>query len=135
MPGRLRPGDAARVQGLLRGRPVDYLIINHVEPDHSGAIPWLVEQLTPESIFCSKRAKDALALYYGAELVEGWDLQVVGTGDELSLGRNTLQFIEAPMLHWPDSMFTYVGRPRRCFPTTRSASTWPPPSASPTRWT
>ena len=40
--------------------------------------------------------------------MEGWDLQVVGTGDEISLGRNTLQFIEAPMLHWPDSMFTYV---------------------------
>jgi anaerobic nitric oxide reductase flavorubredoxin len=102
------PEMLARVRGCCESRQVDYMVINHVEPDHSGAIPWLVEQLTPQRIFCSKRAKDALALYYGAETVEGWDLQIVGTGDELPLGRNTLQFIEAPMLHWPDSMFTYV---------------------------
>jgi flavorubredoxin len=97
-----------RVQGCCGGRPIDYMIINHVEPDHSGAIPWLIERLAPGSIYCSKRAVDALALYYGARVVESWDLQVVSTGDEISLGRNTLQFIEAPMLHWPDSMFTYV---------------------------
>lgn len=105
-----------RVQGCCEGRPVDYLIINHVEPDHSGAIPWLVEKLTPAKIYCSKRAVDALLLYYGAELVEGWHLQIVGTGDELSLGRNTLQFIEAPMLHWPDSMFTYVREAKTLLP-------------------
>jgi flavorubredoxin len=98
----------ARVRGCCGLRPVDYLVINHVEPDHSGAIPGLVEKLKPARIFCSKRAKDALALYYGAERVAGWDLQIVATGDELPLGSKTLQFIEAPMLHWPDSMFTYV---------------------------
>jgi flavorubredoxin len=97
-----------RVQGCCGSRPIDYMIINHVEPDHSGAIPWLVERLAPGSIHCSKRAVEALSLYYGAQVVAGWDLKVVGTGDEISLGRNTLQFIEAPMLHWPDSMFTYV---------------------------
>jgi flavorubredoxin len=97
-----------RVQGCCSARRVDYLVINHVEPDHSGALPWLIERLRPERIFCTKRAKDALGLYYGASTVEGWDVQLVTTGDELPLGRNTLQFIEAPMLHWPDSMFTYV---------------------------
>ena len=105
-----------RVRGCCSARKVDYLVINHVEPDHSGAIPWLVEQLVPERIFCSKRAKEALALYYGSATVEGWDLQIVGTGDELSLGRNTLQFIEAPMLHWPDSMFTYVRESKTLLP-------------------
>lgn len=98
----------ARVQGCCGSRPIDYMIINHVEPDHSGAIPLLVDRLAPGGIYCSKRAVEALSLYYGARVVESWDLQVVGTGDEISLGRNTLQFIEAPMLHWPDSMFTYV---------------------------
>jgi flavorubredoxin len=97
-----------RVRGCCGTRPIDYMIINHVEPDHSGAIPFLVERLAPGSIYCSKRAVEALSLYYGAHVVDGWDLQVVGTGDEISLGRNTLQFIEAPMVHWPDSMFTYV---------------------------
>jgi anaerobic nitric oxide reductase flavorubredoxin len=105
-----------RVQGCCGRRPVDYMVINHVEPDHSGAIPWLVERLTPKRIYCSKRAKDALALYYGAAVVEGWDLQIVGTGDQVSLGRNTLQFIEAPMLHWPDSMFTYVKEAKTLLP-------------------
>jgi len=104
------------VRGCCLARRVDYLVINHVEPDHSGAIPWLVEQMTPLKMFCSRRAKDALALYYGAETVEGWNLQVVGTGDELALGRNTLQFIEAPMLHWPDSMFTYVKEAKTLLP-------------------
>ena len=106
----------ARVRGCCGLRPVDYLVINHVEPDHSGAIPELVERLQPERIFCSKRGKDALALYYGADTVEKWDLQIVGTGDELALGRNTLQFIEAPMLHWPDSMFTYVKEAKTLLP-------------------
>ena len=102
------PEMLARVRGCCQRRPIDYFIINHVEPDHSGAIPWLVEQLAPGRIFCSKRAKDPLGLMYGAERVARWDLQIVGTGDELPLGRNTLQFVEAPMVHWPDSMFTYV---------------------------
>jgi flavorubredoxin len=105
-----------RVRDCCSARKVDYLIINHVEPDHSGAIPLLIEQLSPTRVFCSKRAKDVLARYYGSELVEGWDLQIVGTGDELSLGRNTLQFIEAPMLHWPDSMFTYVREAKTLLP-------------------
>ncbi|MBN1628243.1 MAG: FprA family A-type flavoprotein [Thermoleophilia bacterium] len=106
----------ARVRGCCGMRPVDYLIINHVEPDHSGAIPELIQKLTPERIFCSKRGKETLALYFGAALVESWDLQVVATGDELTLGRNTLQFIEAPMLHWPDSMFTYVKEAKTLLP-------------------
>ncbi len=110
------PEMLARVMGCCGGRPVDYLVINHVEPDHSGAIPWLVERLMPERIFCSKRAKEALALYYGTERAEAWDLQVVATGDEVSLGRHTLQFIEAPMLHWPDSMFTYVREAKTLLP-------------------
>ena len=105
-----------RVRACAGQRPVDYLVINHVEPDHSGAIPWLIEQLKPKEILCSKRAKEALPLYYGAEVVGSWGLQTVETGDEVSLGRNTLQFIEAPMLHWPDSMFTYVREAKTLLP-------------------
>ena len=105
-----------RVQGCCGGRPIDYMVINHVEPDHSGAIPWLVERLAPHSIYCSKRAIEALTHYYGASVVQGWELQIVGTGDEIHLGRNALQFIEAPMLHWPDSMFTYLTGPMMLLP-------------------
>jgi flavorubredoxin len=106
----------ARVQLLLRQSRSGLPDVSHVEPDHSGAIPWLVERLRPERIFCSKRAKEALALYYGGEAVQAWDPQAVATGDEVSLGRRTLQFIEAPMLHWPDSMFTYVKEAKTLLP-------------------
>jgi anaerobic nitric oxide reductase flavorubredoxin len=98
----------ARVRGCCQLRPVDYFVINHVEPDHSGEVPWLIEQLRPERIFCTKRGKEELGLIYGVDLVESWNIQLVGTGDSLPLGRNTLRFLETPMVHWPDTMFTYV---------------------------
>lgn len=110
------PQVLARVRDCCETRPLDYLVVNHIEPDHSGAIPWLVERLRPKRIFCSKRAKEALGLYYGVETLDNWDIQVVSTGDEVELGRNTLQFIEAPMLHWPDSMFTYVKQAKTLLP-------------------
>ena len=110
------PEMLARVRGCCGIRPVDYMVINHIEPDHSGAIPWLLDNLRPEKVFCSKRAKEALAFMISPEWVKQWDLQVVGTGDELSLGHRTLQFIDAPMLHWPDSMFTYVKESKTLLP-------------------
>ncbi len=111
------PEMLARVMGCCGGRPVDYLVINHVEPDHSGAIPWLVERLMPQRIFCSKRAKETLV---SATTERRWSRRGIPRwsrpGDEVALGRNTLQFIEAPMLHWPDSMFTYVKEAKTLLP-------------------
>ncbi|MBU2603052.1 MAG: FprA family A-type flavoprotein [Actinobacteria bacterium] len=97
-----------RISGCCEPASVDYLVVNHVEPDHSGALPWLVERLAPEKVFCTSRAKDALVLLYGEEAIAPWNIEVVGTGDEISLGAHTLTFLEVPMLHWPDSMLTYV---------------------------
>ena len=97
-----------RINSCCDPRGIDYLVINHVEMDHSGAIPGLVREMSPVKIFCSKRAKDALALLYAEEGFEEWDIQVVATGDEISLGTYTLTFLEVPMLHWPDSMLTYI---------------------------
>jgi len=106
----------ARVQMCSGGRRVDYLVVNHVEPDHSGSIPWLVEELAPREIICSKRAREALSKYYGADVIGRWNVRVVATGDQVSLGAKTLEFIEAPMLHWPDSMFTYVREAKTLLP-------------------
>jgi anaerobic nitric oxide reductase flavorubredoxin len=83
---------------------VDYIIVNHVEPDHSGALPEVAMRLKNATIVTSERGKDAIIEYYGS----GFKFQTVKTGDELNLGSHTLRFIEAPMLHWPDSMFTYL---------------------------
>ena len=82
---------------------IDYIIANHVEVDHSGALPNLMALCPKAKIFGTAKCKEGLYRhYYG-----NWDFQVVKTGDKLKLGRRTLSFIEAPMIHWPDSMFTY----------------------------
>lgn len=93
------------VSQVMEPSKVDYIVVNHVEPDHSGALPRLIEACKPEKVFCSVMGEKALKEYYGAD---GWPLQVVKTGDSLSIGSRTLHFLETRMLHWPDSMMTYV---------------------------
>jgi anaerobic nitric oxide reductase flavorubredoxin len=97
-----------RVRSCCDPSQIEYLVVNHVELDHSGAVPWLVEQLSPVKVVCSKRGQEGLLRHFHSEGAKGWDFQVVASGDELSLGRYTLSFLEVPMVHWPDSMFTYV---------------------------
>jgi flavorubredoxin len=83
---------------------IDYIIVNHVEMDHSSSLPAVVKYAKNATIIASARGKDAIIEHYGAD----FNIQVVKTGDTLKLGKRTLTFVEAPMLHWPDSMFTYV---------------------------
>jgi flavorubredoxin/rubredoxin len=73
--------------------------------DHSGSLPEIVKLAKNASIFASKKGKEALIEHYGPEFNR---VEIVKTGDELKIGKRTLQFIETPMLHWPDSMFTYI---------------------------
>ncbi len=84
---------------------IDYIIVNHVEMDHSGSLPEIIDLIKPEKIFCSKNGHRALVEHFHRE---DWPYQVVATGDSISLGEKTISFIETPMLHWPDSMFSYV---------------------------
>ena len=83
---------------------IDYIIANHAEPDHSGALPELMRLCPNATIVLSKRGMDSIPGHYH----QPWKFQVVGTGDSLNIGRRELRFIEATMLHWPDTMFTYV---------------------------
>ncbi len=83
---------------------IDFIIANHAENDHSGALPLLMQQIPDVPIYCTKNGVKSLkGLYH-----QDWNFQVVKTGDKLSLGSKELIFVEAPMLHWPDSMFTYL---------------------------
>ncbi|MCJ7639413.1 MAG: anaerobic nitric oxide reductase flavorubredoxin, partial [Euryarchaeota archaeon] len=83
---------------------IDFVIANHAESDHSGALPELMRLIPDIPIYCTSNATKSLkGLYH-----EDWDFQVVKTGDTLSLGSKELIFIEAPMLHWPDSMMSYL---------------------------
>ena len=83
---------------------IDYIIVNHVEMDHSSSLPVIIKYAKNATIIASQRGKDAIIEHYGADFC----IETVKTGDELKLGKRTLRFVEAPMLHWPDSMFTYV---------------------------
>ncbi len=82
---------------------IDYVIANHGEIDHSGALPELMKAIPNVPIYCTKNAVKSLKGQYH----EDWNFVTVKTGDTLDLGKGQLVFIEAPLLHWPDSMFTY----------------------------
>lgn len=84
---------------------IDYLVVNHVEMDHSGCLPEIIELIKPEKIFCSPMGQKALLEHFHRP---DWPLEVVKSGDEISLGKRSIQFIETRMLHWPDSMFSYI---------------------------
>ena len=83
---------------------IDYVIANHAEIDHSGSLPELMRHIPDTPIYCTKNGVKSLQGHYHQD----WNFQVVKTGDRLSLGQKELIFIEAPMLHWPDSMICYL---------------------------
>jgi len=83
---------------------IDYVIANHAEMDHSGALPELMRHIPDKPVYCTANGVKSLRGHYHKD----WNFQVVKTGDKLSLGRKDLVFVEAMMLHWPDSMMTYL---------------------------
>lgn len=83
---------------------IDYIVANHGETDHSGALPELLREIPGTPVYCSKAGVKSL----GGQYHEDWNFQPVKTGDKLDLGGKELVFIEAKMLHWPDSMFCYL---------------------------
>jgi flavorubredoxin len=84
---------------------VDYVVCNHAEPDHSGGLPAVMDAIKGAELVCNAKCKDALSMHYDTS---GWNFKVVEDGEELSLGKRTLKFVNTPMVHWPESMFTYV---------------------------
>lgn len=83
---------------------IDYVIANHGEIDHSGALPELMRHIPDTPIYCTANGVKSLKGHYHQD----WNFKVVKTGDKLSLGKKELVFIEAPMLHWPDTMMSYL---------------------------
>lgn len=85
-------------------KKIDYIIANHAEIDHSGALAELLKKIPGTPVYCTANGVKSLKGHYH----EDWNFQVVKTGDKLSLGDRELIFVEAPMLHWPDSMMCYL---------------------------
>ena len=93
-----------KIKEIIDPAKIDYIIANHVESDHSGSIKEILK-LTPDAtVVGTANCKAGLQKHYFGN----WKFQTVKTGDTLSLGERTLTFLEAPMLHWPDTMFTYI---------------------------
>lgn len=94
----------ANIREIVDPAKIDIMVVNHIESDHSGAIPHVMDIAPNAKVVCTRQGKVGLQKHYFKE----WDFQVVKTNDTINLGHYNLQFIEASMLHWPDSMFTYI---------------------------
>ncbi len=101
-----------RIGKIVDPRRIDYLVVNHVEMDHSGSIPAVMELASGAKIVTSPKGKQGLERHYG----KSWDCLEVNTGDELKIGARTLKFVQTPMVHWPDSMVTYIPEDRLLLP-------------------
>ena len=85
-------------------KEIDYIIINHSEIDHSGALEELMREIPDTPIYCTANGEKILRGHFHKD----WNFVTVKTGDTLEIGESTLTFVEIPMLHWPDSMMTYM---------------------------
>jgi flavorubredoxin len=93
-----------RISEIIDPAKIDIVVSNHVEMDHSGSLLQIVERIGSPLVVTSERGKKGLEKHYQ----QPWKFRTVKSGETLSIGHRTLTFVEAPMLHWPDSMFTYI---------------------------
>jgi flavorubredoxin len=103
-----------RISQIIDPSKLDYIVVNHMEPDHSGSLAE-VRKLSDAKILISRRGIEILNGYFQNSGSENWNLEIVKTGDQLDLGGKTLMFLEATMLHWPDSMETFLKEDRILF--------------------
>ncbi|MBA3037906.1 MAG: MBL fold metallo-hydrolase [Desulfobacterium sp.] len=93
------------ISKIIDPSKIDYVISNHTEMDHSGGLPRLMHRVGEDKpLYCSKMGQKNLSCHFRQK----WNYHPVENGEELSLGNKTLTFLETRMLHWPDSMFTYL---------------------------
>ena len=93
-----------RIKEVIDPSKIDYVVSNHIEMDHSGSLTEIMRVAGNAQVIATEKGKEGLLKHYRGN----WNFRTVKTGDELKLGKKTLFFITAPMLHWPDSMFTYL---------------------------
>ena len=102
----------ASISQIVDPKKIDYVISNHTEMDHTGGLPRIMHRIGEDKpLYCSKMGHKNLSKHFS----QNWKYQPVENGGELSLGKRTLTFLETRMLHWPDSMFTYVNEDKILF--------------------
>ena len=93
------------LEHLLAGRPLDYLVVHHMEPDHGANIGRLIEMYPDMKVVASAKANQMIQQFFNVNL--GDRVILVKDGDSLSLGKHTLHFVTAPMVHWPEVIMSY----------------------------
>lgn len=92
-----------RIKSIIDPSKIDYVICNHVEMDHSGGIPRIMELAPNATVFAPAAGEKGLREHYRKD----WKFSVVKTGDTISTGKHSFSFVQTPMIHWPDNMLTY----------------------------
>ncbi|MDP8207664.1 MAG: FprA family A-type flavoprotein [Candidatus Electryonea clarkiae] len=100
-----------RINSVVHPSRIDYIVSNHSEMDHTGALPEVLDIIQPERIFASGKGVETINAHFHNDM----EIQSVKDGDTLDLGNMNLSFLDAKMVHWPDSMFTYLDRDRILF--------------------
>ena len=93
-----------QIHSLLNGRKIDYLVINHMEPDHSGSLRMLLSLYPDIKVIGNKKTLEYIESFYHLKPA----CIVVGDGESVNIGQNTLQFFLIPMVHWPETMVTFL---------------------------
>ncbi|OCL27381.1 MBL fold metallo-hydrolase [Orenia metallireducens] len=101
----------ARISDIVDPTKIDYIISNHVEMDHSGGLPKLMEVATNAKLITSPKGKAGLIAHYKKD----WDFQIAKSGESLNIGKRNLNFVLTPMVHWPDNMVTYIPEEKLLF--------------------
>ena len=102
----------SRISSVVPIENIDYIISNHSEMDHTGCLPDVINLVKPEKIYASKMGKKALGRHFH---FDDDVITAVANGENLSLGESSITFVETKMLHWPDSMVTYLDTEKAMF--------------------
>ncbi|MGV8082105.1 MAG: FprA family A-type flavoprotein [Coriobacteriia bacterium] len=101
-----------RIAEVMPLERIDYIVVNHVEPDHNSGLRAVMEAMPRAKVVASVGGVKGIAGYHGSDL----EVSAVGETDTIDLGGKTLQFLPVPMVHWPDSMFTYCAESKTLMP-------------------
>jgi anaerobic nitric oxide reductase flavorubredoxin len=93
------------IRNIIDPSKIENLVINHIEPDHASGIEKIMGVIPNATIYITDRGKKGLDRHFDTS---SWKFKIVKTGDTLNIGKRNLLFLETPMLHWPDSMMTYI---------------------------
>jgi len=101
------------INSVVNLADIDYIIMNHAEPDHAGALPFVLSKNKKAVVYCTAKGSELAQKFHGVPLER---IKIVKEGDTVDLGGKTLKFIDAPWLHWPETMFTYLVEDKILFP-------------------